>query len=708
MAVKPLSGSSLANAALNAAVGGGPPTWLLRPDGTVIGGALGKDAALIGRRLWDMVGDADPTTAARIRAAVAAAATGQAGDVALPAPPGRGAAAQLAITPIGDAAGRVDSLVATLRTADGVGAHAQATESERFTRRVLNNLFTFVGVLDLDGTLIEANNAPLEAAGITAADVIGRKFWDCSWWNYADAVRQQLIDAYERARGGETVRYDVPVRMAGDTRVWIDFQIAPLADDDGRITHLIPSAIDLTSRRQAEAALRRSERRFRGTFENAAVGIAHVAPDGRWLRVNDRLCAITGYRAEELLVRSFQEITHPDDLDADLAQVGKLLDGSIDSYDLDKRYLHKDGRPVWVHLTVGCVREADGKVEYFISVIEDISERKRAEERLQSSYRTYFNLIQNNPFGVYLVDSRLRLAEVSAGAQKIFANVDPLLGRDFAEVLTTLWPEPFASEAIARFRHTLATGEPFRAASTTERRRDIDAVESYDWKIERVTLPDGTHGVVCYFYDLSEIKRYEHQIHLLMGEVNHRSKNLLAVVQSIARQTARDSQPEAFARQFMQRLQGLSASQDLLIEGGWTAVGLADLVHSQLRHLGDLQDARVVIDGAPVLIRPSAAQGIGMALHELATNAIKYGALSGDSGHVVIGWAKDGSGGFRIAWREQGGPAVRAPQRRGFGRTVIERMAAHAVGGAVDLRYDPDGLRWTLTAPEANILYVRR
>jgi PAS domain S-box-containing protein len=134
---------------------------------------------------------------------------------------------------------------------------------------------------------------------------------------------------------------------------------------------------------------------------------------------------------------------------------------------------------------------------------------------------TFKHLVEQSPFGVYTVDADFRLAHVSLGARKVFENVRPLIGRDFADVLRSIWPEPFASEAIGRFRHTLLTGETFRAASTVEQRRDIEAVESYDWKLERVTLPDGRPGVVCHFYDLSE--RSQHEAELRASEAKFRS-----------------------------------------------------------------------------------------------------------------------------------------------------------------------------------------
>lgn len=146
------------------------------------------------------------------------------------------------------------------------------------------------------------------------------------------------------------------------------------------------------------------------------------------------------------------------------------------------------------------------------------TERIRSVEELRRSRDMFLNLIQNNPFGVYLVDGHFRLAQVSIGSQKVFNNVHPLIGQDFAEVLRIVWPEPFASHVIERFRHTLATGEPYHSKNTTEQRNDIAEVESYDWTIERVTLPDGQHGVACYFYDMTERVRYEQEAYRLKEE----------------------------------------------------------------------------------------------------------------------------------------------------------------------------------------------
>jgi signal transduction histidine kinase/integral membrane sensor domain MASE1/ActR/RegA family two-component response regulator len=128
---------------------------------------------------------------------------------------------------------------------------------------------------------------------------------------------------------------------------------------------------------------------------------------------------------------------------------------------------------------------------------------------LRVAGESFRSLVEQSPFGVYAVDADFRLVMVSAGAHKVFQNVRPLLGRDFEEVMRILWPEPFVSDTLQHFRHTLATGDTYHAPSTVEQRLDIGETEAYDWKIDRVSLPDGRPGVVCHFYDLSQRQRYE-------------------------------------------------------------------------------------------------------------------------------------------------------------------------------------------------------
>ena len=186
--------------------------------------------------------------------------------------------------------------------------------------------------------------------------------------------------------------------------------------------------------------------------------------------------------------------------------------------------------------------------------------------------------------------------------------------------------------------------------------------------------------------DITERKRHEEHTQLLIREVNHRAKNMLAVVQSIARQTVA-TKAEDFIGRFNERLQALSASQDLLVQKQWKGVDIAALVQSQLAHFKELIGTRIALKGPSLLISAAAAQTIGMALHELCTNAGKYGALSSGEGRLEVAWSlsagEDKS--FAMSWREKGGPAVAAPAKRGFGSIVIQRLAKESLDAEVDL-----------------------
>jgi two-component sensor histidine kinase len=192
----------------------------------------------------------------------------------------------------------------------------------------------------------------------------------------------------------------------------------------------------------------------------------------------------------------------------------------------------------------------------------------------------------------------------------------------------------------------------------------------------------------------------ERHAHLMSAEVNHRAKNLLAVVQAIAQITSRQTEPRLFAEEFGRRVRSLAASHDLVVKSQWQGVDLYELIQSQLAYFAGLIGTRIVCKGPSVQLTPSAAQAIGMALHELATNAGKYGALSNMTGHVVIGWQVSyDDKNFKIAWSESGGPPVTEPARRGFGHTVIVEMTTRALGGEASLRFPSDGLQWEVTAP---------
>jgi len=262
---------------------------------------------------------------------------------------------------------------------------------------------------------------------------------------------------------------------------------------------------------------------------------------------------------------------------------------------------------------------------------------------------------------------------------------------------------------IALKRAVLASGEAKRAEVPLE---DAPGIRWHDLHIEPLRNEAGeVVGLTCASVDVTERKEGEAHLRLLLRELTHRSKNLLAVIQAMARQTARHTgSVETFLTQFGARLQALAASHDLLIRESWYGASLGELVRSQLGVYLDGVAAQVSIEGPAIAIKPEAARNLGLALHELAVNAAKFGALSVPAGRVAITWNRlenvDGSA-VELDWREKLGPKVKARRRKGFGSIVIERNLARALDAKVELEFDPDGLHCHIVIPANQILALR-
>jgi len=284
------------------------------------------------------------------------------------------------------------------------------------------------------------------------------------------------------------------------------------------------------------------------------------------------------------------------------------------------------------------------------------------------------------------------------------------VGGDADEYVAALHPD---DRHLALHFHELADREDSFPAEYRVVRRDGSIV--WLWGYGQVIARDA-HGkaerLVSIMVDITERKKAEDHIKFLMLEISHRAKNLLSVIQAIAGQTVRTAGSlEEFETRFGLRLHGLAASHDILVSRSWQGAPLADLVRLQLAPFVEAGSARLELVGPDVILTVQAAQAIGMALHELAVNASKYGALSEPAGKIGVFWEFDGSAArphpLRLSWTESGGPPARAPAKKGFGYAVIERMAASAVSGAVEMELSPLGLRWALLIPVTNLVTER-
>jgi PAS domain S-box-containing protein len=318
---------------------------------------------------------------------------------------------------------------------------------------------------------------------------------------------------------------------------------------------------------------------------------------------------------------------------------------------------------------------------------------------LRARFARYEAALHGSRVTVYTQDRDLHYTSIS---NPLFGHtVEEILGRTDLEIL----PQDAGAIVTTDKREVLASGQPKRLEFAIA---DASGTRWHDLHIEPLRNEAGDIvGLTCAAIDVTERKENEAHLRLLMRELTHRSKNLLAVIQGMARQTARHAgSVEGFLNQFGDRLQALAASHDLLVRESWYGASLRELIQSQLGAYIGTAEQQVAIDGPPTALKPEAAQNLGLALHELAVNAAKFGALSLPNGRVSITWTLQDHV-LMIEWREQYGPKVKIRRKRGFGSMVIERNLSRALDAKVDMAFEPDGLRCHIVIPESQMLAAR-
>lgn len=584
----------------------------------------------------------------------------------------------------------------------------------------------------------------------------------------------------------------------------------------------------------AQRSAARSEARFRGTFEQAAVGVAHVGLDGRWLRANARLCDMLGYTEAQLHTRAVAELTHPDDRPASEAMWRRLIVGEVATFSLPKRYLRRDGTVLHAELTASLLRdETTGRPQHGVAVIQDIGARLEAEAARELSERRLGLACAAVGLGVFDVDTRTGLATVNAEWRALYgmppsdalvtleerwsvahpedrARVEAstlaayasgtgydeefrILRRDTGEVrwiasrgaFVDAGPNPRRLLGVIQDITARKQAEAARAASDERLALASVAAGIGVWDVDTATgdaevndeyrrlyflppgtgrlsvearlahvhpedrprlrdhrLPAGPEGpftdefrvvhpstgevrwiasrgssvgpkgagrrVVGVSYDITERKREQEREMLLAREVDHRARNVLAVVRSIVKLTRADD-PRQFAEAVEGRVAALARAHTLLARDRWTGTGLAAIVQEELAAYGagtvpDAPGGRVALDGPALRLRPDVVQPLSMVLHELATNAAKYGALSTPQGRLAVSWrieaAQNDPPRLVLAWQERDGPPLSGPPaRRGFGALVVEATVRSQLGGTVQLDWSGPGLRCTIALP---------
>jgi PAS domain S-box-containing protein len=442
--------------------------------------------------------------------------------------------------------------------------------------------------------------------------------------------------------------------------------------------------------------------RFRGEMlaqvSDAVIAVDH---EERIIYLNTAAERLYGFAASEALGRRISSIRQAHWLRPEDEAAATFALREHGEWRGENIHLRNDGTTVYVESGITMLRENPTQPAGMLAVIRDVTERKLNEGQVLVSEIRYRRLFETAHDGILLIDP--------SSQQIIDANpfMTTMLGYSHAELVGR---ELFE---IGLLNDQAASREMMRTLKRTNHvRYDNLPLESQAGRHQEVEVianlydENGRQVIQCNIRDISERRRSEEHIRLLIAEVNHRAKNLLAVVQAVAQQTAKHGDPETLAARLSERIDGLAAGQDLLVKNQWQGVEVSELIMAQLAHFQDLIGTRVLLVGPPARLNAAAAQGIGMALHELTTNAVKYGALSNAEGRVRIGWQvmADELPVFSMSWLEEHGPKVAPPVHKGFGQVVIGRMAEAAVQGTAVIAYNESGLAWTITAAAADTL----
>ncbi len=515
--------------------------------------------------------------------------------------------------------------------------------------------------------------------------------------------RDRMAQAYARLkREGGRFSEDFRILRRGETR-WVSASGEFMRDGrSGEVVRMLAINFDITERKRTELALRDRDATLLLALD-AAYAIAFTWDIGADVvsRLHSSEASLPANPTRPERFADVEQVVHPEDRALFRAAIDTALNDPACAYRARYRIVRPDGEARWLEEWGRIEREPDGTPTRLVGISIDVTERRRVESELAARLAELESLYEAAPIGLALFDRDFRFLRVNAAAARFDGlPVEAHLGRNIWEVVPALRPQ---IEPV--FRHVLEGGHPVELPEVSgETLAHPGVARQWTAKIYPVHSPRGdVVGIGVVAEDITERKQREAQMRFVMRELTHRSKNLLAVIQAMARQTARGtSDTTEFVDRFADRLAALARSHDLLVSKDWIGADLHALARQQLAPFVDSGDGRAALRGPRLTLKPEVAQSVGMAFHELATNASKYGALSVPGGRIELTWQRIPGPPeeiLRIEWRESGGPPYAPPERRGFGRSVVESMIAAATQGEARIDWRPEGVHWRLDMP---------
>ncbi len=464
--------------------------------------------------------------------------------------------------------------------------------------------------------------------------------------------------------------------------VYFDISYSPIRDEGGKVRGVFCIVSETTDRVRSQLALKDSEERLRALFSQSAAGIGQTDLSGRMVFVNRRFTEMLGYEGDELVGIRFQDITHPDDLPEAERRFEQLISEGA-SFDMEKRCVCKNGDLVWTAISVSALKDEQGAVRQVGFIAIDISASKTAQE----SERQLASIVASSNDAILSIDMDMKITNWNAAAEKLYGySREEAIGQS----VLMLVPEDRRNEE-SEILSKIRAGETIHRYETQRLRKGGRPV---DVQLSVSPIYDSSGraiGASKMSQDIKARKEAERLQRVLIGELNHRVKNVFATVMAISKQTLdRDGDGRDSVASFNARLMSMAHAHDLLTHNDWQRADLADLVEQVLN---PYPREKFEVEGCPVLLPQKAVVSFSLAIHELATNAAKYGALSVPQGRVSISWRySEGSGRLQFKWVERDGPAVELPTRKGFGSRLIERLLAAEISGQSSISYDPKGV----------------
>ncbi len=500
------------------------------------------------------------------------------------------------------------------------------------------------------------------------------------------AIAQTVLE-----RGAGSIEAEYRYRRPDGGLRWLMLRANVEFDEMRQPAKLVGELMDVTDRKAGETALIESRARFQAIADSAPSPLWITTPDGDIEFVNEAFAEHAGLPKDAVLGNVWQNLVHPDDLPG-VASRRAVAREVLAPYEFEARFrtLAGDYRNMLAHSKPRF--DGDGAFEGYVGMAVDVTDMRRAEEALRESEARFRLMAEDSPVMMWLGDEAGACLYLNRALRDFWGVPEDLAGFTWASTLL----DEDREGLFAAFGAAMAKQEAFEVDARYHR-----ADGAVRWLTTRAQPRRDAAGrflgMIGVNIDDTDYREAQTRQRLLINELNHRVKNTLASVQSIVRQSLREGMTASQAREVLiERLMALSSAHNILTQRNWEGAALREVVAEALRPFDDARESRFEIGGDDVQLAPTTALAVSMALHELGTNAVKYGALSVAAGRVSLNWTlAPGRDAVRLEWRERSGPPVKAPSHAGFGTRLLQSGLASNLGEKANLDFDPAGLAAT-------------